>query len=119
MYAFNARMDPNNGGTCPPGAGTPPDCRFKRSQMEKPAQTILLCESDGQGASVGANTSVARHSGGQNFVLGDGHAEWVAFRNYCRQPGAGCPNPYSDTTSVPEWQQNAKYYWFPFMGAPT
>jgi prepilin-type N-terminal cleavage/methylation domain-containing protein/prepilin-type processing-associated H-X9-DG protein len=118
MYAFNARMDPNNGSTCPPGAGSPPDCRFKRSQMTNPSATLVLCESDGPGGSVGANTSVARHSGGQNFVLGDGHAEWISFNNYCRGGGA-CPQNYSDATSIQEWQQNAKYKWFPFMGAPT
>ncbi|HUK83939.1 MAG TPA: DUF1559 domain-containing protein, partial [Verrucomicrobiae bacterium] len=105
MYAFNARMDPNNGAPCPPnsidvsGSG---DCRWKRSQMDNPAITFLLCESDGGGSTVGAGTSVARHSGGENFVMGDGHSEWVPYDKYCRS----CPantTPDTDSSALGDW----------------
>ena len=120
MYAFNARMDPNNGSPCPPntvdiGGG---DCRFRRSQMTSPANTIIFAEAENSENSVGATTTVARHFGGGHFALGDGHAEWIKFDDYCR----ACPtNPCveSDSTVFCDWKSGIKYHWFPFKGAST
>jgi len=110
MYAFNARMDPNNTPT--------EDKRFKRGQVTDPSTTFLLCESDGTGNTVGANTSVSRHFGGQNFVMADGHSEWIPYDKYCRS----CPaNLSSDTDSsaLGDWAKGTPYHWFPFKGAST
>jgi len=112
MYAFNARMDPN--GSDASGI----ERRFRRSQCTEPTTTFLLCESDGEGSTVGANTSVSRHFGGQNFVMCDGHSEWVKYDSYCRS----CPaNLTSDTDSsaLGDWAKGTPYHWFPFKGATT
>ncbi len=114
MYAFNARMDPNNS----PGV----DRRWQRSQMTEPTSTIILAEGpEGPVYSVAGASCPARHSGGGNFVMGDGHAEWVAFYNYCRQPAAGCPIPFDsqNSTTGGDWKKTTLYHWFPFAGAST
>ena len=80
MYNFNARMDPNN------TVGY--DARFKRSQMTEPSSTIIFCEGpEGSSYSTTGTSCPARHSGGANFSLGDGHAEWIPYNKYCRS----CP----------------------------
>ncbi len=114
MYAFNARMDPNNS----PGI----DRRWQRSQMTEPTTTIILAEGpEGPNYSVAGDNCPARHSGGGNFVLGDGHAEWISFANFCRQPAPGCPNPFNDVNSTAsgDWKKGVAYHWFPFINATT
>jgi prepilin-type N-terminal cleavage/methylation domain-containing protein len=106
MYAFNARMDPNG-----------PD-QFKRSQLTSPANTIIFCEADDGASSVGSTTTVARHFGGGHFVLGDGHAEWIRYDDFCRQCPAN-PSTESDSSSLGDWKTGTKYHWFPYKGAPT
>jgi prepilin-type N-terminal cleavage/methylation domain-containing protein/prepilin-type processing-associated H-X9-DG protein len=110
-YAFNARMDPNG------------LARFKRTQVANPPTTFLLCESDGTANTVGANSSVSRHSGGQNFVMTDGHSEWVPFNKYCRSGGAiPCPQqnfPDTDSSGLSgDFKPGVQYHWFPYRGAP-
>jgi len=106
MYAFNARMDPNG------------PTQFQRSQMTSPANTILLCEADGAGSTVGAALTVARHFGGAHFVLGDGHAEWIKYDDYCRScPSNQCAD--TDSSALCDWAKGIKYHWFPFKGAST
>jgi prepilin-type N-terminal cleavage/methylation domain-containing protein/prepilin-type processing-associated H-X9-DG protein len=112
-YAFNADMDPNN--TC----GY--DCRFKRAQMDQPSTTILLCETtEGVYSQASGANAVARHSGGTNFVMGDGRAQWIAFQDFCRNGNPGCLNPVTSTDSsgLGDWKSGTKYHWFPYRGAP-
>ena len=54
--------------------------------MVKPATTIIFCEEleDAFPETNGAYDNVQRHFGGSHFVMGDGHAEWLAFGNFCR-----------------------------------
>ncbi|HXI84067.1 MAG TPA: prepilin-type N-terminal cleavage/methylation domain-containing protein [Verrucomicrobiae bacterium] len=113
MYAFNSRMDPN-------GAR-----QFKRSDLTEPTTTIVLAESDeGSFSTATGNHCPPRHSGGGNFVMGDGHAEWVGLNSYARQGNpAGCPAflnfSESDSSSLGDWKKGVPYHWFPFAGAPT
>ena len=111
MYGFNSRMDPN-------GLG-----RYKRIQLTEPTTTILLCEAEGEGGEVAANSSVSRHFGGQNFVMADGHSEWVLYIRYCRSGGPiPCPQNFPDTDSSSlsgDWKPGVLYHWFPFKGATT
>jgi prepilin-type N-terminal cleavage/methylation domain-containing protein/prepilin-type processing-associated H-X9-DG protein len=112
-YGFNARMDPNN--TC----GY--DCRFKRAQMDQPAITILLCEvAEGPASEASGGSASARHSGGANFVLGDGHAQYAAFQDWCRSGNPGCASTIAptDSTGLGDWGKGVKYHWFPYKGAP-
>lgn len=108
-YGFNNRMDP------------PLTPQFKRSELTDPATTIILVETteDIFPGATGANAS-SRHFGGANFVLGDGHAEWIRFTDFCRQAAPGCPIPFGDNNSGPggDWQTGVKYHWFPYLGAP-
>ena len=113
-YGFNARMDPNN--TC----GY--DCRFKRGQMDQPATTILLCEvSEGTASEASGGSAGAPHSDGANFVLGDGHAQYIARQDWCRSGNPGCNSTITSTDSsgLGDWSKGIKYHWFPYKGAPT
>ncbi|MGD0651798.1 MAG: prepilin-type N-terminal cleavage/methylation domain-containing protein [Verrucomicrobiia bacterium] len=106
MYAFNACMDPNG-----------PE-QFKRVEMTEPTTTIILAEEpeDNFGATNGKYAR-ARHSGGSNFVFGDGHAEWLPWASFCRE----CPaNPalYNNSTASGDWKPGVKYHWYPYKGAP-
>jgi prepilin-type N-terminal cleavage/methylation domain-containing protein/prepilin-type processing-associated H-X9-DG protein len=102
---------------------------FRRDRMIAPATTIIFCETpdDGstygeqQGNSIsqtavsgGAYTSAsARHSGGMNFVLGDGHVEWIPIANYCRS----CPTyafNWDNSTAGGDWSTRnpVPYHWW-------
>ncbi|HXI82807.1 MAG TPA: type II secretion system protein [Verrucomicrobiae bacterium] len=106
-YAFNSRMDPN-------GAA-----QFQRGQCVAPATTILFAEEAEDGfCNTTGRFAPARHFDGGNFVLCDGHAEWIAYTNFCRQ----CPaNPFTDSnsTATGDWKTGVPYHWFPFKGAST
>ncbi len=64
---------------------------FRRSRMAKPATTIIFCEEqeDSFPENNGRYEIVQRHFGGSHFVMGDGHAEWIAFGNFCRAGNPG------------------------------
>ncbi|HXI84069.1 MAG TPA: DUF1559 domain-containing protein [Verrucomicrobiae bacterium] len=112
MYAFNSRMDPN-------GAAT-----FKRGDLTEPTTTIVLGERAEDGISnVTGQNCPARHSAGANFVMGDGHGEWVAANNFCRQGFPGCPAflnfAETDSSALGDWKKGVPYHWFPYKGAST
>jgi len=112
FYAFNARMDPN-------GAAS-----FKRAQLTEPTTTIIMGERPEDSTSnVQGTQNVARHSGGSNFVMGDGHAEWVAIYNWCRSGVSGCPTllnfAETDSSALGDWKKGVPYHWFPYKGAST
>jgi prepilin-type N-terminal cleavage/methylation domain-containing protein/prepilin-type processing-associated H-X9-DG protein len=113
MYAFNSRMDPNGG------------IKFKRGDLTEPTTTIVFGERAEDGISnVTGQNCPARHSNGANFVMGDGHAEWVASYNFCRKGFPGCPAPLgsileTDSSALGEWQKGVPYHWFPYKGATT
>lgn len=110
MYNFNNRMDPN-------GAD-----QFKRTQMTAPAQTIILAEgNEDDFPSTNGQYCPQRHSGGGNFVLGDGHAERLVFQDYCRAGNPGCNNlsQESNSTLSGDWRGGVRYHWFPYAGATT
>jgi len=111
-YAINFRMD------------SYVDGQFKRGQCVAPATTILFAEQAGNNfpGTSGAGAA-ARHFGGGNFALCDGHAEWIALTNFCRKPVPGCP-PFlnfaeTDSSSLGDWKKGVVYHWFPFKGAST
>ena len=99
---------------------------FRRDRMQAPASTIIFCEevedsfSETSGLYVGA-----RHFGGDNFVFGDGHAEWLTFQNYCRQGNGGCSGfpgavPWNKSgTGIGDWNAQIQYHWWFFPGAET
>ena len=100
--------------------------------MTAPSTTIIFCEENDspsqstygetRGDSLCALTrdgpfdpTTARHSGGMNFVMGDGHCEWIRAENYCR--GTTCKNqPYGwdDSASDGDWQSihPPPYHWW-------
>src|SRR5205823_1384043 len=80
---------------------------FRRDRMLAPATTIIFSEESEADKNFGVtngkyvaedppnvtyNESTARHSGGLNFVMGDGHCEWIPVQNYCR----ACPADSGD-----------------------
>jgi len=108
--------------------------RFRRDRMQAPANTIVFCEEveDNFPETSGGYDFVTRHNGGSNFVLGDGHVEWINFGQYCRTPvslpagGPSCPSPLGDidwAASNPglsgDWGSEVPYHWWPFPNANT
>jgi prepilin-type N-terminal cleavage/methylation domain-containing protein/prepilin-type processing-associated H-X9-DG protein len=100
---------------------------FRRDRMTTPPNTIVFCEEpeDQFPETNGQYDTVTRHSGGSNFVFGDGHVEWVSFANFCRQGNPnGCPEPYGEIPwdeSGPggDWHTGIPYHWWPFEYANT
>jgi prepilin-type processing-associated H-X9-DG protein len=90
---------------------------FKRSQIVKPEDNF----SD----TSGRYDTVQRHFGGSNFVMGDGHAEWLAFQNFCRQGNPGCTGfnnavAWNNSgTAIGDWNYQIIYHWWFFPGAST
>jgi prepilin-type N-terminal cleavage/methylation domain-containing protein/prepilin-type processing-associated H-X9-DG protein len=88
----------------------------KRSIAVLPSQTIFLSESEAgtdptknvysftSGEFLGSLPP--RHSGGDNFVFLDGHAEFLRLQDY-RRVGGEMSNANS------EWIIQRKYYWYP------
>src|ERR1017187_5633631 len=99
---------------------------FRRGRMAKPATTIVFCEEpeDNFPETTGRYETAQRHFGGSHFVMGDGHAEWIAFTNFCRQGNAGCPSPLGNipwdaSNSGGDWADSVVYHWWPFRNANT
>lgn len=99
---------------------------FRRSRMVSPATTIIFCEEpeDSFPETNGEYDTVQRHFGGANFVMGDGHAEWLAFGNFCRAGNPGCPAPlgtiqWDDSSRGGDWRTGVVYHWWPFLYANT
>lgn len=101
---------------------------FRRSRMDAPATTIIFCEENDYQSTYGEtrgdslssmttdggyNPSSARHSGGMNFVLGDGHCEWIKVDKYCRS----CPSQpfrWDDSSAGGDWStvHPPPYHWW-------
>jgi prepilin-type N-terminal cleavage/methylation domain-containing protein/prepilin-type processing-associated H-X9-DG protein len=100
---------------------------FRRSRMVSPATTIIFCEEPDSDPTYGEtngkyigedpigiyNLSTARHSGGLNFVMGDGHAQWIKIEDYCRS----CPTDvgqFNDSGRGPtgDWYIGRPYHWW-------
>jgi len=101
---------------------------FRRSRMAKPATTIIFCEEpeDNFPETNGQYDTVQRHFGGSHFVMGDGHAEWIAFTNFCRQGNGLCPLPlanipWDDSGPGDDWSTKVVYHWwfFPYANTST
>jgi type II secretory pathway pseudopilin PulG len=97
---------------------------FRRNQATIPPNTILFCEEpeDGYAETEGEYDTVTRHFGGSNFVFGDGHADWIAFTNFCRALNPGCPAPlgniaWDNSTPSGDWKPGVPYRWWPFVNA--
>jgi prepilin-type N-terminal cleavage/methylation domain-containing protein/prepilin-type processing-associated H-X9-DG protein len=108
---------------------------FRRDRMVAPSTTIIFCEEpdsdptygETQGDAIsgtpsmgGYNSATARHSGGMNFVLGDGHVEWIGLVNYC----TSCPvrgYAYSNSGPTGDWNPRAlpPYHWWFSSGIST
>ena len=94
---------------------------YKRSIAVQPSQTVFLTESEADGTPahdvfpytdgyyIGAKANIVapRHSGGDNLVFVDGHAEWV------RQSDYEWPSSYGNNAALSEWLTSRKIYWFP------
>jgi prepilin-type processing-associated H-X9-DG protein len=110
MYAMNGRMDPN---------GT---ALFKRAQCVQPSNTVMFCENEGTFSNTTGKYTPARHNGGSNLTFVDGHAEWIAFQDWCRAGNPGCQSTVADDDSAAlsgDWKKGQKYHWFPYRNAPT
>lgn len=99
---------------------------FRRDRMVAPSTTIVFCEEpeDQFPETNGAYDTVTRHNGGSNFVLGDGHVEWIPFGSFCRSGNPGCPAPLSNIQwdeSGPggDWHTGIIYHWWFFVDANT
>ena len=99
---------------------------FRRDRMVSPATTIVFCEEVGDKfpETNGLYDLVTRHSGGSNFVLGDGHVEWIPIAKFCRQGNALCPPPLSNIPwdeSGPggDWKTGVPFHWWFFPYANT
>jgi len=102
---------------------------FRRDRMVAPSSTIVFCEEpeDTYPETQGAAETVTRHSGGANFVLGDGHVEWIPFYQFCRATNPGCPAPLGDIpwdssqggNSPGDWNPAVPYHWWFFVDANT
>jgi prepilin-type N-terminal cleavage/methylation domain-containing protein/prepilin-type processing-associated H-X9-DG protein len=100
---------------------------FRRDRMTAPPNTIIFCEEpeDNFPETNGQYDTVTRHSGGSNFVMGDGHIEWVAFGNFCRQGNPNpCPGvlgniPWDESGPGGDWKGVVPYHWWPFEYANT
>jgi prepilin-type N-terminal cleavage/methylation domain-containing protein/prepilin-type processing-associated H-X9-DG protein len=102
---------------------------FRRDRMTAPSSTIIFCEEpeDNFSETQGQAETVKRHSGGANFVLGDGHVEWIQFYNFCREGNPGCPAPLGDIAwdnsqggnQVGDWNPAVPYHWWFFVDANT
>jgi type II secretory pathway pseudopilin PulG len=99
---------------------------FRRGRMAKPATTIIFCEEpeDNFPDVNGKYETAQRHFGGSNFVMGDSHAEWISFTNFCRNGNAGCPSPlgnipWDDSSGGGDWKTNVVYHWWFFRNANT
>jgi prepilin-type processing-associated H-X9-DG protein len=100
---------------------------FRRNRATNPPNTFLFCEEpeDSFPETDGLYETVKRHFGGSNFVFADGHADWLAFTNFCRSGNAGCPAPlgniqWDDSSSGGDWRTIApavRYHWWPFVDA--
>jgi prepilin-type processing-associated H-X9-DG protein len=110
-YAFNGRMDPNG------------PAQFKRSQLTSPTNTIVFAEeAEDNFSETTGNFCPARHFGGGNFAMGDGHAEWIAFQDFCRSGNPGCTNMTVEANSSSingDWRPTNKYHWYPYPNTPT
>ena len=118
------------------GGVSAPLVGFRRNRATSPATTILFCEQNDyqptygetRGDSLSSRStdgtydpSTGRHSGGLNFVLGDGHCEWIRVSDFCRN----CPNqPYawddsSNGATKGDWctRTPPPYHWWAFAGA--
>ena len=99
---------------------------IRRGQMQNPASTIVFCEEveDNFPETSGKYDFVTRHNGGSNFVLGDGHVEWIPFIQYCRQnsgsPAPPCPAPLGDIpwdncqagNVASDWNPSVPWHWW-------
>jgi prepilin-type N-terminal cleavage/methylation domain-containing protein/prepilin-type processing-associated H-X9-DG protein len=101
---------------------------FRRSRMNSPATTIIFCEENDYQSTYGEtrgdslsslttdggfNSAAARHSGGMNFVLGDGHCEWIKAENYCRNCTTQ-PFAWNDSSTGGDWSTRnpPPYHWW-------
>jgi prepilin-type processing-associated H-X9-DG protein len=117
MYAMNACW--HEEGTTHVG--------FRRNRATSPPTTFLFCEEpeDNYPETQGHADTVTRHFGGSNFVFADGHADWIAFTNFCRQGNPGCPLPLStvpwdaSNKQAGDWNPLVPYHWWPFLDANT
>ncbi len=108
---------------------------FKRDRMVSPSTTFIFVEEPESDPNYGEtngkyiaedpaqtsyNSTTGRHSGGLNFVLGDGHCEWIPIANYCRNCPSD-PGPYdnSTTSAIGDWNANRAFHWWFFPGAST
>jgi hypothetical protein len=97
---------------------------FRRNRMTSPVNIILFCEEPEDNYSLvdGQYDTVTRHFGGSNFVFGDGHADWIAFTNFCRASNPGCLPPLSniqwdDSGPGGDWHAGVLYHWWAFVDA--
>jgi len=97
---------------------------FRRDRMTSPTTTLIFCEApeDNFPETDGLHCTVQRHSGGANFVLGDGHAQWIAFGSFCRKGNGSCPTPLSfidfqDSSAGGDWKNGVPWHWWPFQNA--
>jgi len=99
---------------------------LRRDRMVSPGNTIIFCEEveDNFPETNGKYDMVIRHSGGSNFVLGDGHVEWIPVSKFCRSGNTLCAPPLSNMAwdlSGPsgDWANVVPYHWWFYVYAST
>jgi len=93
---------------------------YKRTIAALPAQVILFSESENNqypftdgyfiGFSGTPPQNIPRHSGGDNFVFVDGHAQWYTQADYSRTKAESTNADVEWGTTKPKQR---KVYWFP------
>ena len=117
--------------TCLHSTFKPPRATFRRIQMVSPSTTIIFCEEPDTDSTYGETNgeyisedashiyapSTARHSGGLNFVMGDGHAQWIKLEDYCRDCPSD-PGNWSDSGAgvTADWYVTRVYHWWFALG---
>jgi prepilin-type N-terminal cleavage/methylation domain-containing protein len=101
--------------------------RFRRSEMTEPSSTFAFCEEvEDNYSETSGKYCGAKHFGGSNFIMGDGHAEWVSFQNFCRQGNIQGPGPctgvpgntsWNDSSVYGDWGPGIQYHWWFFVGS--
>jgi prepilin-type N-terminal cleavage/methylation domain-containing protein/prepilin-type processing-associated H-X9-DG protein len=130
-YAISVCLHSRNavGGTLATRVG------FRRARMDSPANTIIFCEENDYQPTYGETrgdslsedatagnytTTAARHSGGLNFVLGDGHCEWIKIEDYCRNCNTAMfAWDLSDNTGDWNTKKPVAYHWWFAPGIST
>lgn len=114
MYGMNGRLCINHATR----TGPPPVANTRLSSVQRPSDTVLVAECNGNSPTAGAAQSnvtgqyaVGRHLERGNFAMCDGGARAYRTNDFLRTTAE------SNAASV-EWSKERKVYWYPGPATP-